>query len=123
MASDDTFTAEVPQDVVEHENFDKWEDKIDGSQLTRIEAAKDKIESEGLITNAKDLKDGLYEKKWRNGLRLYFAVVEDEEGKKTLLLLGSGKDKEQDKAIKKSRKALENYEVVKEDIKYNPNKK
>lgn len=123
MASDDTFTAEVPQEVEEHENFDKWEDKIDGSQLTRIEAAKDKIESEGLITNAKDLKDGLYEKKWRNGLRLYFAVVEDEEGKKTLLLLGSGKDKEQNKAIKKSRKALEDYQVVKEDIKYNPNKK
>ena len=123
MASDDTFTAEVPQEVEEHENFDKWEDKIDGSQLTRIEAAKDKIESEGLITNAKDLKDGLYEKKWRNGLRLYFAVVEDEEGKKTLLLLGSGKNKEQDKAIKKSRKALEDYQVVKEDIKYNPNKK
>lgn len=123
MASDDTFTAEVPQEVEEHENFDKWEDKIDGSQLTRIEAAKDKIENEGLITNAKNLKDGLYEKKWRNGLRLYFAVVEDEEGKKTLLLLGSGKDKEQDKAIKKSRKALEDYQVVKEDIKYNPNKK
>lgn len=123
MASDDTFTAEVPQEVEEHENFDKWEDKIDGSQLTRIEAAKDKIENEGLITNAKNLKDGLYEKKWRNGLRLYFAVVEDEEGKKTLLLLGSGKDKEQDKAIKKSRKALEDYQVVKEDIKYSPNKK
>lgn len=123
MASDDTFTAEVPREVLEHENFGKWEDKIDGSQLTRIESTKDKIENAGLITNAKDLKDGLYEKKWKNGLRLYFAVVEDEKGKKTLLLLGSGKDKEQDKAIRKSRRALEDYQVVKEDIKYNPSKK
>jgi len=123
MASDDTFTAQVPQEIEEHENFDKWEDRIDGSQLTRIEAAKSTIEKEGLITNAKDLKDGLFEKKWRNGLRLYFALVKDVKGKKTLLLLGSGKDKEQTKAIKKSKKALENYELVKEDIKYNPNKK
>lgn len=62
MASDDTFTAEVPKEVVEHENFDEWEDQVDGSQLSRIEAAKDKIEKEGLITNAKNLNDGLDEK-------------------------------------------------------------
>ena len=123
MASDDTFTAEVPKEVEEHGNFNKWEDKIDGSQLIKIEAAKEKIVNEGLVTNAKDLKDGLYEKKWKSGLRLYFAVIEKEKGRKTLLLLGSGKDKEQDKAIRKSKKALEEYQVVKEDIKYNSSKK
>ena len=123
MASDDTFTAEVPKDIEEHENFTNWEEEVDGSQLTKIEAARAKIENEGLVTSAKSLEDGLFEKKWRNGLRVYFAVVQDEEGRKTLLLLGSGKGKEQDKAIKKSRKALADYKVVEENIKYDPNKK
>jgi len=123
MASKDTFTAEVPKEVIEHSNFDSWENKVDGSQITKVESAKSTIINQGLVTNAKDLKDGLYEKKWNSGLRMYFAIVEDEDGRKTLLLLGSGKDTEQNKAIKKSRKALEKYKVVKEDIKYNPNKK
>jgi putative component of toxin-antitoxin plasmid stabilization module len=123
MASDDTFTAEVPTVLEEHENFDKWENNVDGTQFTKIEATREKIENEGLITNAKNLKDGLYEKKWRSGLRLYFAVVEKEDGNKTLLLLGSGKDKEQNRAIMKSREALKKYKVIKEDIKFNPDKK
>ena len=85
MASDDTFTAEVPTEIEEHENFDKWEEKIDGTLLTKIEAAREKIQNSGHVTNTKDLKDGLYEKKWggRSGLRLYFAIVEDEEGRKS----------------------------------------
>ena len=121
MATDDTFTAEVPKDVEEHENFKSW--NVDGSQVSRIYAAIETIKNEGLISSAKDLKDGLYEKKWKSGLRLYFAVVEKESGRITLILVGSGKGKEQSKAISESKKALEKYKVVKEDIKYNPNKK
>ena len=122
MASDDTFTAIVPKVIKEHENFDKWENRIDGAKLIRIEAAKEKIESDGLVTNAKDLKDGLYEKKWKSSLRLYFAIIKKTDGNQTLLLLGSGKDKEQDKAIAKSKEALKDYSVVKENIKFDPNK-
>jgi hypothetical protein len=65
MASDDTFTAVVPKDIEVHTNFDKWEDKIDGSLLSRVEAAKEKIKTQGLVTNTKDLSCGLYEKKWK----------------------------------------------------------
>ena len=115
MASDDTFTAVVPKQVEEDPAFTIWESDVATSLLERVEAAREKIESEGVITSAKDLTDGLYEKKWKSGLRLYFAVIE-KHGKKTLLLLGSGKGKDQDRAIKKSREILKSYVVVKESI-------
>ena len=122
MGGKDTFTAKVPKVIKEHEFFEKWINNIDGTLLLRIMAAIAKIESEGLITDAKSLQNGLYEKKWNSGLRLYFAVIE-ENGKKTLLVLGSGKDREQQQAIEKSKKALEKFKVVTENIKYNPNKR
>lgn len=115
MSSKDTFTAEVPKDVVEDDAYKKWEEDLDGSLTPRVQAARDTIENEGVITNAKDLGDGLYEKKWNSGLRLYFAVIE-ESGRKTLLLLGSGKGKEQDKAISTAKDKLSNYSVVKDSI-------
>lgn len=122
MASDDTFTARVPKKIVEHMNFNRWRAKIDNTQFIKIEAAIAKIENEGLITNSKDLKDGLYEKKWRTGLRMYFAIIEDNKKKKTLLLLGSGKNSEQNRVITKSKRALEGHIVIKEDIRHNPSK-
>ena len=117
MASDDTFTAEVPQIVVEDPQYTEWFESADGTQTTKVEAARYKVESEGLITSAKSLGEGLYEKKWTDGLRLYFAVVKEKDGKKTLLLLGSGKGKDQDKAIKRARKSLESRDVEKSSIK------
>ena len=116
MASNDTFTAEVPKEIEEDPAFTEWENDTDGSLLLKVEAARTKVENEGVITSAKDLTDGLYEKKWKSGLRLYFAVV-DKNGKKTLLLLGSGKGKDQDKAIKKAHEILKGYVVIKESIK------
>jgi putative addiction module killer protein len=111
MASNDTFTAEVPKEIEEDPAFKEWREKVDGSHDVKIEAAIEKIKNEGVVTSAKDLQDGLYEKKWNSGLRLYFAVIEKANGKKTLLILGSGKGKEQDRAIKESKKILKGYQV------------
>ena len=113
MVSKDTFTAEVPKQIKEHNDFKKWLEKTDNTQLIRIEAVREKILNHGLITNAKNLKDGLYERKWKNGLRIYFAVIEEENERKTLLILGSGKDREQDVAIKIAKATLKNYRVLK----------
>lgn len=115
MSSKDTFTAEVPKLIVEDEAYTSWEENLDGSVQFKVQAARDKIESDGVITSAKSLGDGLYEKKWNSGLRLYFAVVE-KDGGKTLLLLGSGKGRDQQKAIELSKKNLSNYKVVKDSI-------
>jgi len=111
MASNDTFTAEVPKRVLESTEYADWIDSADGSQSIRVEAAREKIENEGIITSAKSLGGGLYEKKWNSGLRLYFAVITDSDGKATLLLLGSGKGKEQNKAISKAQEVLKGKKV------------
>ncbi|MCB9060342.1 MAG: hypothetical protein H6622_02335 [Halobacteriovoraceae bacterium] len=118
MASKDTFTAVVPKEDVEPETYTKWANKIDGTKLTKVEAAIEKIENQGLVTNAKSLGDGLYEKKWNSGDRLYFTIIEDDEENKTLLVLGSGKGKEQDKAIAKCFKEMKNDKISKTNIRY-----
>ena len=115
MSTRDTFTAAVPRAIEETEAYIDWEEHLDGSLFIKVTAAREKIQSDGIITSAKDLNDGLYEKKWNSGLRLYFAVVE-REGRKTLLLLGSGKGKQQQKAINESKKLLVEFRVIKENI-------
>jgi putative component of toxin-antitoxin plasmid stabilization module len=114
MGFKDTFTAEVPREIIEDPEFTEWEDELDGSLFPRIEAALITIATQGLVTSAKDLNGGLYEKKWNRGLRLYFAIVQ-KNGKKTLLLLGSGKGG-QAKAIAKARQVLNGYNVIMESI-------
>lgn len=116
MSSKDTFTAEVPKVIKEDSCYTDWEENLDGSLLPKVVAAREKITSDGVITSTKDLGDGLYEKKWNSGLRLYFAVVIESDGNKTLLLLGSGKGRDQDKAIQESRESLKKYSVSKDSI-------
>ncbi len=111
MTASDAFTAGVPTIVLRDPVYTRWEEALDGSLRVRIQAAIDKIETSGIVTNAKDLGGGLYEKKWNSGLRLYFAIVDD-HGLKTFLLLGSGKGEEQNKAIRKSRRILMRYNVL-----------
>ncbi len=113
----DTFTAEVPKDIEEHADFIDWMDDLDGAQVIKVMAALEKVESEGLLTSVKRLDEGLFEKKWNSGLRLYFSVIERIDKTKTLLLLGSGKGREQSRAINKAKENLKNYNVFKGEIK------
>ncbi len=118
MSSKDTFVAEVPKEIIEEDDFIDWQESIDGSVEIKIAAAIEMIEGSGIVTNVKALGDGLYEKKWNSGLRLYFAIV-IYDGMKTLLILGSKKGREQSKAINKSKNKLKNYDVFKQSIKIN----
>jgi hypothetical protein len=42
MVGNDTFTAVVPRELEEDTDFLNWIDAVDGSQLLRIEAAREK---------------------------------------------------------------------------------
>lgn len=115
MSSRDSFTAAVPKEIEEDPAFYDWEAGLDGSLYIKVEAAREKIKSFGIITGVKYLGDGLYEKKWNSGLRLYFAVIE-KEGRRTLLLLGSGKGRDQDRAIKQAKIKLSSYTIDRKSI-------
>lgn len=115
MSPRDTFTAEVPKVIQEDDGYLQWEESLDGSLFIRVEAAREMIQNNGIVTNVKDLGDGLYEKKWVSGLRLYFSVIEN-NGRRTLLLLGSGKGKDQTRAIQRSKIILTGYQEIRESI-------
>lgn len=117
MVAHDTFTAKVPEIISEHPKFQNWLEDIDGSDYLKIEAAIEKILNEGLITSVKSLNDGLYEKKWNSGLRLYFAILVEEK-MKTLLLLGSSKGREQEKAIRIAKLQMQAFNVFSGSINF-----
>ncbi|MES2803282.1 MAG: hypothetical protein V4654_12375 [Bdellovibrionota bacterium] len=110
MRHNDTVSVAVPKIFEVTEDFEFWYLKLDGSLSPKILNTIQAIETFGVITNAKDLKNGLWEKKWQNGLRLYFSVV-DFGGQKTVLLLGSGKH-DQESTIKKCRLLLRAFRVL-----------
>jgi putative addiction module killer protein len=53
----------------------------------------------------KYLGKSLFELRWKNGLRVYYSIVKDEEGNVIILLLGGGKST-QARDIKRARKIL-----------------
>jgi putative addiction module killer protein len=66
------------------------------------------VEEHGHFGTIKDLGGFLSEFKWTNGRRVYYSVMEDENGDLTLLILGGNKNG-QDSDIKKARKILNRY--------------
>ncbi|MFP5492412.1 MAG: hypothetical protein ACLGG0_12985 [Bacteriovoracia bacterium] len=109
----DTFTANVPKEIIEHPDFYEWRNRLDGSSIRSIEVALAKIKIFGIVQSVKSLGNGLFERKWNDGLRLYFAVVLETDGQYTLLLLGSGKGREQEAAIRRCKEKLSKLNVFK----------
>lgn len=113
MASKDTYSASVPKEIEKANEFVDWYDNhMDGSYRSRVDAMEAAILENGAITNVKDLGNGLYEKKWNNGLRVYFSAVV-KNGNKTLLIIGGNKNN-QDSDIAEARKTLARHKVVSE---------
>ncbi len=88
--------------IFKTEEYDEWiEEKSDKEKL-QIASRLDKIEKEGHFGDIRDLEDDLWELKWRNGRRIYYAYIEEQN---VLLLLGGNKNG-QDKDITRARKIL-----------------
>jgi putative addiction module killer protein len=75
------------------------------AQIAKRLANIEKHEHFGMI---KDLGNFLSELKWANGRRIYYSIMEDENGDLTLLILGGNKNG-QNSDIKKARKLLEKH--------------
>ncbi len=88
-----------------NEPFSDWLDSIDNSVKGKVIARVDRLKN-GLFGNAKALKDGLYELKFKNpAFRIYYAIV----GKQVVLLLSGGDKNLQSKDIKQAKEYLEDY--------------
>ncbi len=97
--------------------FTEWAEELEGNDLLRSESAIEKILSLGVVTSSKNLGAGLYEKKWKSGLRFYFSVILSGDDRSTLLLLGSLKGRLQERAIAECRRQLRFLNVFNGDIK------
>ena len=78
---------------------------------TRID--KYRLQDQLLNTKSLDRSLGLWEFKWKSGLRVYFSLIEDSQGRLMLLLLGGNKNtqaidiKEARKIVRDALKGIE----------------
>lgn len=83
-------------------DFDRWLENQTLRNELQIRKRLLAIQQHGHLGDHKSLGGGLFELRWKNGRRLYFAKT----GKRTLLLLLGGLKNEQEKQIKKARRMV-----------------
>jgi putative addiction module killer protein len=88
--------------------FVDWFEAQDLKGKAQVDARILKIESDGYFGDAKDLGDALAELRWKNGRRVYFSRVRDDDGSMVLLILGGNKNG-QSKDIRQARLLLRRY--------------
>lgn len=85
--------------------FNDWLDSLDNSVRGFVIARVDRLKK-GQFGNAKALKNGLYELKFKSpAFRIYFAVI----GKQLVLLISGGNKSQQSKDINQAKEFLEDY--------------
>ena len=87
------------------EPFNDWLDSIDRSVKGKVIARIDRL-ADGNFGNAKGLKDGLFELKFRNpSFRVYYSLI----GTQLILLLSGGDKSRQSDDIEKAKNYLNAY--------------
>lgn len=84
----------------ETEEYEEWRNKQTPKDQVQIAKRLDKIKDEGYFGDHKPLDEGVWELKWQNGRRVYYAFIKELD---ILLLLGgnkNGQDKDITKAIR-----------------------
>lgn len=77
--------------------YKSWYRSLSGKDQGIVDTRIDTYIEKGLLLKSKSLDStyGLYEFKWGSGLRVYYAFIEDSEGRLMLLLLGGNKNSQQ----------------------------
>ena len=86
------------------EEYDEWYESQQAKPQVQIEKRLSNIETDGHFGTHKYLEKDVWELKWRNGRRVYYALLIEEN---ILLLLGGNKNG-QNKDIKEAAKILKN---------------
>lgn len=82
--------------------FEEWFEVQNPKLQGLIRSRFSRIELYGYFGDTKRLGDGLFELKWKSGLRVYYAYLEREQ---VIIILGGTKHG-QDKDIKKAKKII-----------------
>ena len=85
--------------------FREWAASLSEILRGLVNDRLDRIRHNGHFGDAKGLGEGLFELRWKNGLRVYFSYVVDMNGRAILMLLGGDKDG-QNRDIRKARNIL-----------------
>jgi len=74
--------------------YNEWFEQLSEQQQRIVETRIDPFRNLGLLIGIKPLARelGLFEFKWRSGLRVYFSIFRDAEGRLLLLLIGGNKN-------------------------------
>lgn len=86
-------------------DFETWYESQSLKIQTLIDGRLERISEHQHFGDVKYLFDGLHELRWKNGLRLYFTININIDGKLIIILLGGNKNS-QKKDIHKCRKLL-----------------
>ncbi len=80
--------------VYRSKKFKTWYKTLSEKEQGIVDTRIDTYIEKGLLLKSKSLDPGLglYEFKWGSGLRVYYAFLEDSEGRLMLLLLGGNKN-------------------------------
>lgn len=73
-------------------DFMEWFSEQDPHSRSQIEDRLDRIREHNHFGDRKFLGAELYELRWRNGRRVYYAVAVDQDGKVAIMLLGGNKN-------------------------------
>jgi putative addiction module killer protein len=85
--------------------FDAWRPGLNAREKAHINDRLDRIREHNHFGDKKYLGDALFELRWNNGRRVYYALVADAEGNAALMLLG-GTENGQKRDIARARKIL-----------------
>ncbi|MBI5629962.1 MAG: type II toxin-antitoxin system RelE/ParE family toxin [Elusimicrobia bacterium] len=85
--------------------FREWLDSLSEYLRALVRDRLDRIRENEYFGTSKGLGQGLFELKWKSGLRVYFGYVIDADGRAVLMLLGGDKNG-QNRDIRKARAIL-----------------
>ena len=77
--------------------YKTWHKSLNEKDQGIVDTRVDIYIEKGILIRSKSLDSsyGLYEFKWDSGLRVYYAFIEDSEGRLMLLLIGGNKNSQQ----------------------------
>ena len=85
--------------------YDEWLEEQPAKSQVQVRERISHIQDIGYFGDHKDVDDDVWELRWKNGRRVYYAYIQE---KKILLLLG-GKKNGQDKDIRQAKKILRKH--------------